>query len=490
MAKDLRVKMSGQGKGKEILTNLSWKFAERILAQGVSTIVSILLARMLLPDDYGMITMVLVFINIANVFVTSGFGQSLIQDRESADMEFSTMTFVSLAVSIVLYFIIFISAPYIARFYGMQELCSVLRVLALKLPLAGYNSIQHAYVQKHMLFKKFFFSTLGGTIVSGVVGVVMAYYGFGVWALVAQYLTNSVIDTIVLCVTISWKPKMMYSNECLHRLFSFSWKLTGGDLIGAVYNELRALIIGKVYSSSDLAFFNRGEQFPNLIINNINSSIISVLYPAMAQVNDVTAKVKEMTRKSIRASAFFLFPLLVGLSVVAEPFVRVVLTEKWIGCIPYLRIACFTQITVPLSSANLQALKAMGRSDITMKLEFIKKVTGLILIISTMRFGVIAIALSGLVYSIIAVVANATPNKKVLDYSYAEQCRDLLPFASMSAIMGGFVYAMGFMPINDVMMIALQVFAGFVIYVGLAVLTRNDIMVRCIAVIKKRSRRK
>lgn len=482
--------MSDQVKGKEILANLSWKFAERILAQGVSTIVSILLARLLLPEDYGMITMVLVFINIANVFVTSGFGQSLIQDRESADVEFSTMTFVSIGVSLVLYFIIFVSAPFIARFYGMQKLCPVLRVLALKLLLAGYNSIQHAYVQKHMLFKKFFYSTLGGTIVSGVVGVAMAYCGFGVWALVAQYLTNSVIDTIVLYVTINWRPKMLFSGKCAQRLFSFSWKLTGGDLISAVYNELRALIIGKVYSSADLAFFNRGEQFPNLIINNINNSIISVLYPAMARVNDVAAEVKAMTRKSIRASAFFLFPVLVGLCVVAEPFVRLVLTEKWMRCVPYLRIACFAQMTVPLSSANLQALKAMGRSDLTMKLEMFKKATGLILIISTMRFGVIAIALSGLVYSIIAVVANATPNKKVLDYSYAEQCRDLFPFAGMSAIMGGFAYAIGFIPINDVVMIVLQVCVGFVVYTSLAVFTRNEIMMRCIAAIRKRGERR
>lgn len=478
--------MPNKVSGKTIASSLSWRFAERILAQGVSTVVSVVLARILMPEEYGVVTMVLVFINIANVFVTSGFGQSLIQDREASDLEFSTMTFVSVSVSLVLYALLFLTAPIISNFYNEPLLTPVLRVLSLKIPLAGYNSIQQAYVQKHMMFKKFFFSTLWGTVVSGVAGVLMAYVGFGVWALVAQYLINSTIDTLVLCFTITWKPKKMFSMDAAKRLFSFSWKLTVGDLVGTIYNELRSLVIGRVYTTTDLAYFNKGEQFPKLVINNINTSIISVLYPAMAMVNDTVDELKEVTRKSIRASSFFLFPALVGLCAVAETFVSLILTDKWLPCVPFLQLACFSYITVPLSSANLQALKALGRSDLVMKLEIFKKVTGLVLVIATMKFGVFAIAFSGLIYSIIAVVANASPNRKLLNYSYREQCMDLLPFALMSATMGIPIYLMNYLPLNSGITLAIQIAAGIVIYFLLAILTRNDIMMRLLSVIKGR----
>lgn len=481
--------MAKRVSGKEIATGLTWRFAERILAQGVSTIVSIVLARLLLPSEYGVVTMVMVFINIANVFVTSGFGQSLIQDNEASDLEFSTMLYVSMASSAILYLLLFFAAPFIGDFYHSPELSPVLRVLSLKLILAGYNTIQQAYVQKNMLFKKFFFSTLAGTIISGFVGIFLAYKGFGAWALVAQYLTNSSIDTIVLLFTIDWKPKLLFSKQKAKALFSFSWKLTVGDLVGTVYNELRSLIIGRQYSTSDLAFFNKGEQFPKLVINNINTSIISVLYPAMARVNDTVEDLKDVTRKSIRASSFFLFPALVGLCSVATPFVRLILTEKWLPCVPYLQLACFSYITVPLSSANLQALKALGRSDITMKLEIIKKTVGLVLILLSMKYGVYAIALSGLLYSVFAVVANASPNRKLLNYSYKEQLMDLLPFAVMSGIMGLCVKAIELLPIHDIFVLLIQVVVGIFVYGLIAYLTKNDIMIRLLEVLRKRVKR-
>lgn len=480
--------MSEKVSGKKIAASLSWKFAERILAQGVSTLVSIILARLLLPEEYGVVTMVLVFINIANVFVTSGFGQSLIQDNDAGDLEFSTMTYVSVGISIVLYIILFIAAPVFADFYNMKQLSPILRVLALKLPLAGYNSIQQAYIQKKMDFRKFFFSTLGGTIISGVVGCYMAYKGFGCWALVTQYLTNSTIDTLILAITIGWKPKLMFSKEKAKKLFSFSWKLTVGDLVGTIYSELKSLIIGKTYSSTDLAYFDKGEQFPKLIINNINSSVITVLYPAMAKINDKMDELKELTRTTIRTSSFLLFPVLVGLCAIAEPFVKLILTDKWLFCVPYLKLACFSYITVPLSSANLQSLKALGRSDIVMRLEIFKKATGLVLVLLAMKFGVMAIAWSGVVYSVIAVVANASPNRKLLDYTYREQVMDLFPFAVMSAVMAIFVNLVGLLKLWTALTLILQILIGAMIYFMLAYITKNDVMLRLMDAIKRRNK--
>lgn len=472
--------------GGQVASGLSWRFAERILAQLVSTLVSILLARQLMPGEYGAVALILVFINIANVFVTSGFGQSLIQDKNAGDVEFSTMTIVSVAVSVALYVLIFISAPFIAAFYKMPELSALLRVLALKLPLSGYNSVQQAYIQRNMMFKKFFFSTLGGTIISGIIGVAMAYMGFGAWALVAQYLINSAMGTVILHLIIGWHPRWRYSAECAKRLFSFSWKLTVGDLLGTIYIEIKSLLVGKAYTTVDLAYFNKGEQFPKLIISNVNSSVISVLYPAMSKVNDSLEDLKDMTRKSIRASSFFLFPALVGLCVTAQPFVRVVLTEKWDECVPFLQLACISNITVPLSSANLQAMKALGRSDLTMWLEVIKKSIGLVLVLASLPFGPLAIAWSGVIYSVIALLANALPNRKLLNYSYKEQFGDLLPFAGMSGIMGIFVYPMTYLPVSELLVLVLQVITGVFVYAGLAYYTKNDIMMRLLQIVIRR----
>lgn len=476
--------MSYKVEGKDVISGVSWRLAERIGAQGVSTVVSVLLARLLLPEEYGVVTMVLVFINIANVLVTSGLGQSLVQDKDAGDLEFSTMTYVSLAASAIFYFILFFCAPMLAGYYKMPLLSPVLRVLSLKLILAGYNTIQQAYVQKNMMFKKFFFSTLGGTVISGVVGVLMAYQGFGVWALVAQYLINSTVDTIVLFFSIGWKPKRMFSVDRAKKLFSFSWKLTIGDLAGAIYNELRSLIIGRYYTGSDLAFYNKGFQFPQLVIGNIDASVASVLYPTMVSVNGTAEGLKEVARKTIRVSSFFLFPALVGLSVVAEPFVEVILTRRWIPCVPYLQIACYSYITVPLSSANLQAIKALGRSDLVMRLEIFKKAIGLAFICMAARWGVIAIALSGVFYSVVAVIANAVPVRKLINYTYKEQIADLMPFAAMSGIMGILVHLLKYAGMSTGFLLTAQVICGIVIYFGLAYALRNDVMMRVLYMIE------
>ncbi len=469
-----------------VASSLGWKFAERLLAQVVSTVVSVLLARMLLPSEYGVVTMVLVFINIANVFVTSGFGQALIQEKNSGDLEFSTMTVVSVLLSIALYVVLFCASPYIADFYHQPKLCLVLRVLALKIPIAGYNTIQQAYVQKHMMFKKIFIATFGGTLLSGVAGCVIAYLGYGYWALVTQYLLNAIVDTIALSFCTHWRPKKMFSAECAKRLFSFSWKLTVGDLVGTIYNEIKALIIGRVYSSADLAYFSKGEQFPKLVIDNINTSIISVLYPTMAKVNDTIEDVKFITRKSIQASAFFLFPALVGLSVVAEPFLVVLLTEKWLPAVPFLQLACYSYITVPLSSANLQALKALGRSDIVMRLEIFKKMVGLLLIFVAMRFGVLEIAWAGVIYSIVAVIANASPNRKLMGYTYKEQILDLLPYAGLSAIMGVITYHISLIGMTSFSTLIIQIIAAIIVYLSLAYVLKLEIMMLLIGFFKRK----
>lgn len=413
------------GMREKVFSGLFWKFSERIIAQLVSTGVSILLARILMPEDYGVISIVLVFINIANTFVTTGFGQSLVQDSNSEEEEFSTMFYCSMLMSIFLYGVIFFSAPLISSFYQNDLLTPVLRVLGIKMILSGFNTIQQAYVQKMMIFRKFFFSTLIGTVISAAVGVYGAYAGWGVWALVAQYLTNSACDTVVLFLTIDWKPKLMFSINKAKRLTKYAWKLTVAELVNNCYNEARAFLIGKVYSTADLAYYSKGEQFPKLITTNINSSVVSVLFPAMSSVNEDTSLVKTYTRKSINICSYIIIPCMIGMAMIASHMVPWLLTPKWNFAIPYLRIACICYATVPINSSNLQAIKAIGRSDVYLKIEAAKKIIGLIAMVSVIKFGVFWVAFVRVPLIAVDIVINTTVCSKYMGYKIREYVKDM-----------------------------------------------------------------
>ena len=264
----------------KIIIGLLWRFGERITAQIVTLIVSIVLARLLSPDDYGTISLVMIFITFSEVLINNGFGTALIQKKDADDTDFATVFYFQLLFVLGLYGLMYFASPLIGAFYHNEQIVPVLRVLSLRLIVSAVNNVQHAYVSKHMLFKKFFWSTLFGTLLSAVVGVAMAYKGFGVWALVGQYLTNSVVDMIVIFVTIPWKPKALFSFQRLHSMLSFSWKILVNALFDTAYSQIRALVIGRKYSAEDLAYYNKGQQFPSIIENNINMSVESVLFPA------------------------------------------------------------------------------------------------------------------------------------------------------------------------------------------------------------------
>ena len=451
---------------KNFMSNLIWRFLERCGAQLVTFIVSIVLARILDPAVYGTIALVTVIITILQVFVDSGLGTALVQKKDADDTDFSTVFYFNVAMCLFLYVALFFAAPLIAAFYEIPELTPVVRVLGLTLIISGLQSVQQAYVSRHMLFKKFFFSTIGGTIAAAVVGIVMAIYGFGVWALVGQHLVNLLAGTVVLWITVKWRPKKLFSFTRLKGLFSFGWKLLASGLLETVYNNISQLIIGKKYSSDDLAFYNRGQQFPSLIVTNINSSIDSVLFPVMAKEQTDKATVKSMTRRAIKTSSFIMWPLMVGLGVCAEPVVRLLLTEKWLFCVPYLRIFCFVYAIYPIHTANLNAIKAMGRSDLFLILEIIKKVIGISVLLSTMWFGVMAMAYSLIFTTITSSIINSFPNKKLLGYSYIEQIKDILPSILLAAVMGAIVLCVQFIGLGDIWTLLIQVPLGALIYVA------------------------
>ncbi len=451
---------------KSVFTNFMWRFAERFGAQLVTFLVSVVLARLLEPEVYGEIALVTVFITILNVFIDSGMANALIQKKNADDLDFSTVFYFNITVCTVLYFVMYLAAPYIASFYSRPSLSPVIRVLSLTMIISGLKNVQQAYVSRTMQFKRFFFATLGGTIGAAIIGIILAYRGAGIWALVAQQIFNTAVDTLMLWITVRWRPKKLFSFERLKGLFAYGWKLLVSAFLDTVYNNIRQLIIGKLYTSEDLAYFNRGKQFPNLIITNINTSIDSVLLPTMSKEQEDNSRVKGMTRRAIKTSTCIMAPLMMGLACCADPLIRLILTEKWLPSVPFMRIMCFCSLFYPIHTANLNAIKAMGRSDYYLRLEVIKKITGMIILLATMWHGVYVMALSMILESILGQIINTWPNKKLLNYGYIEQLRDILPSLLMTTVMGLCIYPLSFIRIPDIATLAIQVTVGVCVYIA------------------------
>lgn len=457
-----------------VINSLFWKLMERGGAQGIQFIVQIVLARILSPNDYGIISLITIFIALANVFIQSGFNTALIQKKNVKEEDFSSVLYVSLGVATIIYSVLFFVSPFIADFYKIAELKQVLRILSIILFFGAFNSIQNAIISRTMQFKKLFIVSVFSILISGIVGISLAYLGFGVWALVAQQITNQVSITFILWFTLKWRPQLTFSINRVGYLFSYGWKLLVSSLIDTLYMNLRGLIVGKVYTSDMLAFYNRGEQFPQLIVNNINGSIQSVMLPTLSEEQDNKKRVKELVRRSIVTSSFLIFPLMIGLAAVGEPLIKILLTDKWLPCVPFMQIFCLTYALWPIHTSNLQAINAIGRSDIILKLEIIKKILGVSILIVSMDYGIFAVALGGLLSGIISSFINSYPNLKLLNYSYKEQIKDILPSLILSLIMGLVVYGFLFFNISLYLTLVIQVFTGAIVYIGLAKLFKLE----------------
>ena len=452
-------------KNKDIFSNFIWRFAERIGAQMVAFVVSIVLARLLEPSAYGTVALLTVFTVILQVFVDSGLGNALIQKKDADNIDFSTVFFTNIVFCTVLYTLLFVVSPFIASFYNDNAITAYLRVLGITVFVSGIKNVQQAYVSRNMLFKRFFYSTLGGTIAAGIVGVMLAYSGFGVWALVAQQVVNLVIDTAILWLTVKWRPDFTFSFTRLKSLFSYGWKLLASRLIDTVYSNVTQLLVGKIYSSADLAQYNRGNQFPNLIITNVNTSIDSVLLPAMSKDQESRERVKNMTRRSIKVSTYIMAPLMMGLVFCGESIVGLILTDKWLPSVFFMRIFCITYMFYPIHTANLNAIKAVGRSDLFLKLEIEKKLIGIIALICTVFISVKAMTYSLLFTSIASQIINSFPNKKLLGYGYKEQLKDILPSIALAVFMGVAISPVNYLISSYFVRLLIQIPAGIIIYI-------------------------
>lgn len=473
---------------KKVVSGLLWTFGERIGAQLVTTLVSIILARVLAPEAYGIISIVMVFITFCNVFVSNGFGAAIVRKKEVDELDLNTTFVFSFSLSLVFYTILFFAAPYIARFYDMAILSPVIRVMALRLPLASINSIQYANIQRTMEFQRFFVVTMCSTIISGIVGITMVYMGFGVWSIVGQYMSNTAVSTIALTFVSSWFPKFKFSKKRAKEIIPFGLTVLSSELIATGSNDLRSLVVGKCFGSAELAYYDQGLKFPSLFVNNVNSAVNKVMLPSYSRCQDDLVHLKKMLRKTITMGITILGPILIGFGVLADTFVEAVLTEKWIPAVPYIRLFCLSYLSRPLETACRQALLALGKSKMIIWIMVLINVFNLsTLFIATFAFkSVFLVAVGTLFGTMISLLSYMYFSGKIIGYRLKEQLLDLFKPILICIAMGAVVFAVGFIPLNSWIVLFLQVALGVVTYIALLWIFRKDMFKYLLRTLLKR----
>lgn len=451
--------------GKLILSNMLWRLAERSGSQAISFIVSVILARLLMPEEFGVISLITVLTSVLTLFIDGGFSNALIQKQSTDQTDYSTVFYFNLILGIGFYVGMFIAAPAIANFYQRSDMIPYIRVLSLTLIIGGFNGVQQALVAKRMQYKRFFYSSLGGTLLSAVVGVAMAFTGFGVWSLIAQRLTDQLVDSVILWFTVQWRPSFCFSITRLKPLACYGGKLIGSSLLYSLTNNLTSLLIGKFFSTSELAYYEKGRQVPMWLVYNLQAVAQSVLFSAMAEQQSEKDRIRAMLRKSVIISAYSIFPCVTGIAVCAEPLVRILFTEKWIELVPYLQIWCFISATYLLDTANLQVIQALGRSDIYLKIEIVKEIITVISLLIAIPFGVLTILIVSCIERPLFWYINADPCRKLVEYGFVEQLMDLKEIIGLNLFLGMIVWSLGHLPINDIALLVIQVLSGIGIYV-------------------------
>ena len=464
-------------KNTSLVNGALWNLLERLGTQTILVIFTIILARLVAPSDYGTISLVTIFIALINVLVDGGFSAAIIQKDNLDNRDYSTVFYFNLIFSFLIMLAVMFIAPAIADFYGVPLLIPIMRVLAFKIPLVAISAVQQAIVMRELQFSKFFITSTGATFISGVVSIILAYFGFGVWALVAQDFLVTTCSIIIMFALTRWKPMLYFSIARLKNLYDYGWKLLVQSLLNTLFANVRSLLIAKFYSPEDLAYYTKGNQYPNLIVTNVDTAISRALFPVMSRAQSSIMMVRSYAQKAMQVSSFILSPLLVGLIVMAKPFTVVLLTEKWLDMIPYLQIICVTLLFRAPQTALLQSIKSVGRSDIILKMDVPLRILGLILLFSVINWGVIYIALSEVVLEITVFSAYMYFAKEHIGIRYREVFASFLNNVGIAIIMGVAVYLVGAMGSETLLTYAIQILIGACIYLGLAYLTRNPSIV-------------
>ena len=461
---------------KSAFGGMVWKFSERVCARLVSLVVSIVLARILVPEDYSLVSIVAIFFVLCNVFISGGMNTALIQKKDADELDYSTVLWATLAVALVMYAGMFACAPLIAGLYDKPQLVPVIRVMGLTFFINAFKSVLSAFTSSHLQFRKFFFSTIIGTVISAFVGITMALRGFGAWALVAQEMTNSLIDTLVLLLTTELRIRLRFSIERLRGLLSYGLKNFLSAILHTIYEQVSPLIIGLRFSPSDLAFYTKGRTFPEIINTTLSDTLAAVLFPVLSRVQDNLEDVLGITRRYVKSVSFILFPVMLGMLAVSDSFVILLLTEKWLPAAIYIRIFCLTYIFNLMDVGAVQAIRAIGRSDIILIQEIVKKAAYFVVLIGFVFLSSSpeVMAVSSLVCTLIGVVVASVPSRKLIGYRYSWQICDILPNLILSGCMCFIVRLIGRLPISAGVLLPIQIVSGIAVYVSLSIITKNE----------------
>jgi teichuronic acid exporter len=444
---------------------LFWSFFERIGAQGIQFLISIILARLLLPEEFGLIAMLTIFMAVAQSFVVGGFALALIQRKAATYLDECSVFFFNIIIGFFAAGVLFLSAPWIAAFYRAQVLTILTRFLALNLIINAFGIVHMSVLTKKVDFKTQMKVSVIATVLSGSIGVIMAFYGYGVWSLVVQSIGSNLCRTVLLWVLLPWRPSWMFSWVSLRSMFSFGSKLLFSGLLDTIYNNLYLIVIGKMFSAADLGYYTRAEQTQQLPVLNFYSIIERVTFPVFSSMQDDKDWLKRATRKALTTLAMVNFPLMIGLAVVSRPLVLALLTEKWLPCVPYLQLLCVVGLFFPLHAINLNVLMAQGRSDLFFRLEICKKalITGAICL--TWRWGISALIYGQIAVSVIAYYMNTYYTGKLLSYSISEQLKDVAPIFGLASLMGVGVFLSGYSKVqSSALLLCFQVSVGIVSY--------------------------
>ena len=468
---------------------LFWSSVDRFSSQGISFVFSIFLARILDISDYGIVAMIVVFMAVAQVFVDSGFSPALIRKPDLNEEDKSTAFYFNIVVGLACYGILFIASPLIADFYDEPLLSPIIRVTGLSIIFNSLCVVQRALFTIAVDFKTQAIISLACTVISGVVGLVMAYNGYGVWALVAQSTISTFLNFVLLWLCSRWRPVTGFSKASFHYLFNFGSKLLASGLLDTLYNNAYPIVIGKFYNSAQLGLYSRAQGYASLPSSNITGILQRVTFPVLSLMQDDDEKLANNYRRLLRMSAFVVFPLMIGLAAIADPLIRVLITSKWAGCIIYLQIICFGMMLYPIHALNLNLLQVKGRSDLFLRLEILKKVIGVCALCITIPFGITAMCIGLVVVSVVALYINTYYTGKLLSLGFLMQIKDLVPFFILSMLVGLLMYYVPTSINNDLYRLVSGGLIGIVSYVGLAALFRIKEFNELINLIRKNGRK-
>ena len=466
-----------------------WNFSENVLYKVVQFLLQIIMARILIPEDYGLCAIVLAFVNIAQELVNSGFASALIQKKDTSRIDFSSVCHFSLALGVFFYLILFIASPRIAEYFEDERISSIMKVMGASLIIGAFNSVQVAIVYKRLEFKKSFIANLVSISVSAVLGIVAALKGLGVWALVIQYMSNRVINLLVFFFLVKWLPNMEFSFKSIKSLFNYGWKLMVTQLSTFLSQDIYSLVIGKTFSKTQLGLYDLGNKIPANIANTLASTVGRVLFPAFSSFQNDTNKIREYIKRTNQLASFIMFPLLFGIAASAKPIVILIFTEKWINAVPIMQIACIWYAFNPIHYANIQVSKAVGRSDISLYIELSKKTLDIIMLLIMAQFGVFYVALGLAISSIIGLWIDIEPMKKQILYSTIEQLKDVFPSLMTGVILflAVFIFNIIF-NLNPLVMLLLSLVIGVAIFVVMTILFNKEMYSLIYNVIKHKSK--